>query len=441
VSVGRQRSGVDLLARLKGVRRSGEGWTAKCPAHEDRHNSLGVRHRDGKWLIKCYAGCDWEAIVAALGISSADLFDEEKRKDPPEQPRNRATAQAAGVTLQQYAAAKALPVPFLKECGLSDGVFAGQPAVRIPYLGAGGEELAVRFRIALHGDRFRWKSGSKPFVYGLNHIGDARAAGYVVLVEGESDVHTLRHHGIPALGLPGAANWREDRDAKCLDGIDTIYIVIEPDSGGRAVRKWLAQSAIRSRAKLLELPAKDPSAMHLDDPAGFKLAWEAALLRAIPWTTVDAEERAEERDRASELCADLARTENILAELDLALGMLGLVGERRVAKLLYLALVSRLLDWPLCVALKGPSAGGKSFVVETVFALLPCRGVLRAHRDERSGVGVFARTTRAPAPCDLRGGGHGFGHRKLSHPIAAFRKTIALRDGRKNACWIGIEIN
>jgi hypothetical protein len=42
VSVGRQKSSVDLLARLKGVRRSGEGWTAKCPAHEDRQNSLSI---------------------------------------------------------------------------------------------------------------------------------------------------------------------------------------------------------------------------------------------------------------------------------------------------------------------------------------------------------------------------------------------------------------
>jgi hypothetical protein len=51
------------------------------------------------------------------------------------------------------------------------------------------------------------------------------------------------------------------------------------------------------------------------------------------------------------LCAALGRAENILAELDRALGVLGLVGERRVAKLVYLAVVSRLLDWPVCVAL------------------------------------------------------------------------------------------
>ena len=100
--------------------------------------------------------------------------------------------------------------------------------------------MALRFRVALDGDRFRWKPGSKPCLYGLNRIDDSRTAGYVVLVEGESDVHTLLHHGIPAIGLPGATNWREDRDAKCFDGIETIYIVIEPDKGGDSVRKWLA---------------------------------------------------------------------------------------------------------------------------------------------------------------------------------------------------------
>jgi hypothetical protein len=69
----------DLLARLKGVEPSGDGWTARCPAHEDRHNSLSVHHRDGRWLVKCHAGCDWQAITDAAGIDAADLFDDEER--------------------------------------------------------------------------------------------------------------------------------------------------------------------------------------------------------------------------------------------------------------------------------------------------------------------------------------------------------------------------
>ncbi len=282
---------------------------------------------------------------------------------------DHATAQPRGLTLEQYAAAEALPIEFLRECGVSDIVLEGSPALRIPYLGAGGEALAVRFRIALEGDRFRWKSGSKPCLYGLKSVGDARAAGYLVVVEDESDVYTLWSHGIPAVGLPTATNWHEDHDAKYFDGVNTIYVVVKTDKD--SVRRWLGQSTIRARAKLLQLSAKDVSAMHVADPAGFKRAWQVALLSSVSWTTLEAQERAEERAEAWELCAELARSANILAEFDRALEMVGLVGERRVAKLIYLAVTSRLLDRPVSTAVKGPSAGGKSYTVQSVLRFFP----------------------------------------------------------------------
>jgi hypothetical protein len=65
----------DLLAQLNDVCRSGDGWTARCPAHADRHNSLGIHHRDGRWLLKCHAGCGWREIINALGIEPSGLFD------------------------------------------------------------------------------------------------------------------------------------------------------------------------------------------------------------------------------------------------------------------------------------------------------------------------------------------------------------------------------
>lgn len=282
---------------------------------------------------------------------------------------DHATAQPLGLTLEQYAAVTALPVDFLRECGLSDMVLAGRSAVRIPYLGPSREELAVRFRIALDGDCFRWKSGSKPCLYGLNRFGDTQAARDVVLVEGEANVHTLWHHGIPAVGLPGVIDWREDRDAKCFNGVETIYIVVGAGKSEQ-VRKWLGQSAIRARAKLLELPA-DLSAMHITNSAGFKRTWQVALLGSVSWTVLEAQQRAEERLEAWDMCAELARSENILAEFDRALATAGLVGERRIAKLIYLAVTSRLLDHPVSVALKGPSSGGKSFTVELVLQFFP----------------------------------------------------------------------
>jgi hypothetical protein len=88
--------------------------------------------------------------------------------------------------------------------------------LRIPYFGQGGEEVSVRFQIALDGDCLRWKSGAKPNLYGLNRVAKARAAGEVVFCQDESDVLTFWQHGIPALGIPGTTNWREERDAQIV---------------------------------------------------------------------------------------------------------------------------------------------------------------------------------------------------------------------------------
>ena len=75
-------SQVDLvLSRLRRVRRSGGGWVACCPAHEDRSPSLSVREgRDGRVLVHCHAGCRPEDVVAATGLTMRDLFADSGRR-------------------------------------------------------------------------------------------------------------------------------------------------------------------------------------------------------------------------------------------------------------------------------------------------------------------------------------------------------------------------
>jgi hypothetical protein len=181
---------------------------------------------------------------------------------------------------------------------------------------------------------------------------------------------TATHSGSTEF-LPGATNWREERDARNLDGIETIYIVVEPDHGGDAVRRWLSCSTIRHRAKLVGLPAKDPSALHLESPDDFLRRWQVACLGAMRWTVIEAKTSAEERSEAWEKCGKLAIAANILNEFAVELSRIGVVGERRAAKLIYLALTSRLMEKPVSIAVKGPSAGGKSFVVESALKFFP----------------------------------------------------------------------
>jgi putative DNA primase/helicase len=57
----------ESLAKALGGRKAGGGWTARCPAHEDRTPSLSVRDADnGKVLVRCHAGCGQERVIAAL---------------------------------------------------------------------------------------------------------------------------------------------------------------------------------------------------------------------------------------------------------------------------------------------------------------------------------------------------------------------------------------
>lgn len=64
-----------VLGMLAGVKRTGSGYDARCPAHDDDEASLSVGvGEDGRLLLHCHAGCKPDAVVAALGLRMRDLF-------------------------------------------------------------------------------------------------------------------------------------------------------------------------------------------------------------------------------------------------------------------------------------------------------------------------------------------------------------------------------
>ena len=74
----RPRGSAALLEKLEGVKPSGEGrWRARCPSHHGKSASLAIREEpDGRLLIKCFAECATADVLAAVGLSLADLFPE-----------------------------------------------------------------------------------------------------------------------------------------------------------------------------------------------------------------------------------------------------------------------------------------------------------------------------------------------------------------------------
>lgn len=57
-----------LLSNVKNISK-GRKWTARCPAHSDNRNSLGITRGDNdKLLLHCFAGCSFEEIINTIGV-------------------------------------------------------------------------------------------------------------------------------------------------------------------------------------------------------------------------------------------------------------------------------------------------------------------------------------------------------------------------------------
>jgi hypothetical protein len=197
-----------------------------------------------------------------------------------------ATSAGAGrrLTVTALADAKRLPADFLRGLGLADD----RGAVAIPYYDPAGNEYAVKRRTALVAKEGSfWPAGVSLVAYGQERLYGAAKAGFLILVEGESDCWALWHHGLPALGLPGAGA-AKTLMAEHLQDVQRIYVSREPDRGGDqfipAVQARLSALRFGGNVYELRMPGslKDPADLHVDDPARFKERFKEAILRSTP---------------------------------------------------------------------------------------------------------------------------------------------------------------
>ncbi len=73
----------ELVGRLTRVKATGaRAWRCECPNHGG--HSLSVKELpDGRLLLKCWAGCDTQAVLDAMGLRFADLFPQPLGNLPP----------------------------------------------------------------------------------------------------------------------------------------------------------------------------------------------------------------------------------------------------------------------------------------------------------------------------------------------------------------------
>jgi hypothetical protein len=379
----------DFLSLLQGVKRVGDRqYIARCPAHEDNSPSLSIKQADGKVLLHCFAGCQWDEILKRLGLEAGDLiFDCNKASrgcsnsgEPcqhvngkPKHVQNGVDTHVdRGINLVDLALTKRLPVEFLKSLGISDFKYLGQSAVRIPYYSEHGAEVSIRFRLALTGDsRFRWRKGDRALPYGLNRLEQARQKGWVLVVEGESDCWTCWYHDIPAIGAPGKAIWPVNWGGY-LRGLE-VYVWQEPAAEDFVLR--VLESAPGLRYIAAPHGIKDVSEAHIQ---GVQLS---AWLEELKSKARSGQElKAQHTDVQLRQLYDKARAcieaNDPLKLVRDAIRDLGYGGDLKPALITYLAATSRLLAMrdgamPVHLLLTGASCSGKSYTVSLVRKLLP----------------------------------------------------------------------
>lgn len=175
--------------------RSGDGWAARCPAHEDRSPSLTLSEgRDGRVLLHCHAGCTFDGIIAALGLAASDV-------SPPSEQRERDPV----VAEYRYQAADGKHLFTVSRT-------AGKRFWQTP---ANGKKGAGSMR------------GVPRVPYRLPRVLEAMSTGVsVYIVEGEKDVHAIETAGATATCNPGGAGKFSRELAAHLAGAD---VVIVPD--------------------------------------------------------------------------------------------------------------------------------------------------------------------------------------------------------------------
>ncbi len=239
----------EFLKRLKGVRKTGTGWQACCPNHEDKKASLSVSVADDKILMHCHAGCDSPAILVKMNLKQKDLF-----LSP----------------LPQTAKPKIVAT--------------------YDYTDETGKLLYQSVRFQPKDFRQRHPNGKGGWVWSLKNIRLIpyrlpellKSKDVVFIPEGEKDVDNMRSLGLTATCNPmGAGKWRPEF-SKYLKGHDVI-IIPDNDVPGQnhAIDVAKKLDGFAKSVKILEIPGAKDFSDWLNKTNGTKSSFIQILPSAV----------------------------------------------------------------------------------------------------------------------------------------------------------------
>lgn len=222
-----------FIERLKDRRcdpqRQGEGWQARCPAHDDDRPSLSVHAGDdGRVLLKCHAGCGFADVLAALDLETRDLFPDNG------QARGKAIVPARKIVAEY---------DYTDDHG------------KLLFQVVRFEPKDFRQRRPNDDGGWIWDlKGVRRVLYRLPDLVKAQAGSIVYVLEGEKDVDRLRAGGmIATCNAGGAVKWKYVDDSP-LHG---RHVVVIPDNDGPGINH-AQQVAASLHGKAASVKVLDP---------------------------------------------------------------------------------------------------------------------------------------------------------------------------------------
>jgi hypothetical protein len=241
-----------VLESLGEYSERGDEYRAKCPSHQgESDDSLAVREDDdGKVLLHCHTGCDFEEIVDALGLDMSDLFSKNGQASgagKPVGPPPKEDRVAGTLSVEDLPGDSSEYMVFEKEDGTPYYIQRHKGAV---YRVVGFDEDGDPILAAGLGD-------IEPILFGLPILREAIATGKPVIhTEGCKDALTAqRRLGMAGVTSGSCTSWKSEF-VQDYEGAEEVWIVPDNDDEGRAYAQQIAQdlAGVVLTIKIMDLP-------------------------------------------------------------------------------------------------------------------------------------------------------------------------------------------
>jgi len=256
----------DLIQSL-GAKKSGSGYMALCPCHNDKNPSLSLAEKNGKVLFKCMAGCSQEILIEEF--KSRGLWDG-KQEQSKNQKAKLNLNDLTSIAVQYHTSLNPFNSDFLQnERYLSEEVIRdflignSRERLTIPVFDDAGGVPDIRRYLPIHmrkkGDQkilpepggdgsaklfpiqiLKWiqsklASDFNPNCDGLGNLKSHDLPKYVVLCEGELDALALISNGIPCItNTCGANAWTSSFSERIAQLKIPVVILMDNDPAGES---------------------------------------------------------------------------------------------------------------------------------------------------------------------------------------------------------------